>query len=229
MQAVWVPSNKNNIIHEIIFLTAFLFLFSAFKNEGRKKVLIIGDSISIGYFPFVKSAFGEDTIVIHNEGNAQHTGTGLSKIKSYLNNDHWDVIHFNWGLWDLCYRDSASNNPAHRNKLTGKVQFTKQQYEKNLDSLVSVLKQTGAKLIFATTTVVPPNELGRIEGDEKKYNEIALKVMNKYKVQIDDLNSVSYNIHENFSAGEGNVHYTKEGYRKLGEAVTKSIKMAFND
>ncbi len=49
-----------------------------------------------------------------------------------------------------------------------------------------------------------------------------------YKVQVDDLNSVSYNIHKNFSAGEGNVHYTKGGYGKLAEVVTNSIRKALS-
>jgi lysophospholipase L1-like esterase len=214
---------------KIIFSAILLLVCFAFTPNEKKKVLIIGDSISIGYFPFVKSAFGEDTIVIHNEGKAQHTGTGLKKIKSYLNNERWDVIHFNWGLWDLCYRDPVSNNQGHRNKLTGKVELTTDQYEKNLDSLVSILNQTGAKLIFATTTVVPPNELGRIEGDDKKYNATAMKVIKKYNVRIDDLNLASYEINKNSRAGDGNVHFTREGYRQLSYAVIKSIRKALTD
>lgn len=214
---------------KVVFSVVLLCCCLGFTQKEKQKVLIIGDSISIGYFPFVQRAFGEDVLVVHNEGNAQHTGTGLEKIQGYLHNGKWDVIHFNWGLWDLCYRDSASNNPAHRNKITGKVQYTTEQYEKNLDALVSILHKTGAKLIFATTTVVPPNELGRIEGDETKYNEAALKVMHRYNVQIDDLNKVSYGIHEKFSAGDGNVHYTTEGYRQLAEAVTATIKQALHD
>ena len=41
--------------------------------------------------------------VIHHKGNAQHTGTGLKMLNSWVGETQWDVIHFNWGLWDLCY------------------------------------------------------------------------------------------------------------------------------
>ncbi len=84
-------------------------------------------------------------------------------------------------------------------------------------------------MIFATSTVVPANELGRIEGDEKKYNKIALEVMKKYHVQIDDLNAISYRVHEKYSAGNGNVHFTAEGYRKLSEPVIASIRKALKN
>jgi len=40
------------------------------------KVLIIGDSISIGYAPYVTQMMKLDAVVKHNQGNAQHTGTG---------------------------------------------------------------------------------------------------------------------------------------------------------
>jgi hypothetical protein len=38
------------------------------------KILIIGDSISMGYFSKVKEALATKAIVLHNPGNAQHTG-----------------------------------------------------------------------------------------------------------------------------------------------------------
>jgi len=53
--------------------------------------------------------------------------------------------------------------------------------------------------------------------------------MRKYNVDIDDLNSISYKIHEGFSEGEGNVHYTEEGYKQLAVAVTNSLTKALQD
>lgn len=199
----------------------------SFKSE-QKKVLIIGDSISIGYTPFVKTALEAEAEVTHNPGNAQHTGTGLKKLEAWLGNTKWDVIHFNWGLWDLAYRDAASKNPGKRDKINGKVTYTVEQYRENLDTLVKTLKATGAKLIFATTTAVPANELGRYEGDEKKYNEAAMSVMKKYDVEVNDLCRASYDIHKKHAAGEGDVHYTKEGYRQLAQPVIAVIRKALN-
>ena len=80
-----------------------VFILSSFIDK-KTKILIIGDSISIGYTPFVKAYFYDKAIVSHNPGNAQHTGTGLLKIEEWLEHENWDIVQFNWGLWDLCYR-----------------------------------------------------------------------------------------------------------------------------
>ena len=101
------------------------------------------------------------------------------------------MIHFNWGLWDLCYRNPESKEQGHRDKIHGKLTFTPEQYAHNLDSLVTILESTGAKLIFATTTVVPEGEAGRFVSDAKRYNKVALEVMKKHKVHIDDLYKLS--------------------------------------
>ena len=74
------------------------------------KALLIGDSISIGYTPHVVAALKGKVEVRHHRGNAQHTGTGLKMLDRWIGETEWDVIHFNWGLWDLCYRHPYSQN-----------------------------------------------------------------------------------------------------------------------
>ena len=65
-------------------LLVIAFALMAFKGQELPNVLIIGDSISIGYTPFVKEALEGKANVVHNEGNAQHTGTGLIKLEEWL-------------------------------------------------------------------------------------------------------------------------------------------------
>ena len=45
------------------------------------KVLIIGDSISIGYTPYVKELLAGKAIVKHNPGNAEDTVKGLGTCR----------------------------------------------------------------------------------------------------------------------------------------------------
>ena len=79
-----------------------LILFTAFEvQKTKKKVLIIGDSISIGYTPFVKNKLSDVADVFHNRGNAQDTGKGKKMLSSWLGETKWDVIVFYFGLWDL--------------------------------------------------------------------------------------------------------------------------------
>ena len=55
---------------------------STTKEDPRPKALIIGDSISIGYTPEMKSQFPELNVT-RIEGNAQNSRNGKSKIKSW--------------------------------------------------------------------------------------------------------------------------------------------------
>lgn len=51
-------------------------------KKDLPQVLIIGDSISIGYTPQVKQMLQGEAIVTHNKGNAGPTGNGLQNIEA---------------------------------------------------------------------------------------------------------------------------------------------------
>lgn len=187
------------------------------------KVLIIGDSISMALTPHVAKQLEGKAVVKHHKGNAQHTGTGLKKLDQWLGNTKWDVIHFNWGLWDLCYRHPKSKVQGKRDKVNGTLTTTLEQYEKNLDVLAARLKKTDAKLIWAHTTVVPEGEAGRIVGDDLKYNEVAAKIMKKHGITINDLNSLSRKFSPELFSKPGDVHYTQDGYQQIAAQVTAHL------
>ncbi len=206
--------------NKLYFLIAIcIFLCLAYKPK-EPKILIIGDSISIGYFPEVKKALAARAIVMHNPGNAQHTGTGLEKIKDWIGKEDWDIIQINWGLWDLCYRHPNSKVYGKRDKINGTITYDLQTYRQNLEELVRILKSnTSAKLIFVTTTYVPVNEAGRFSEDVVKYNAVAKSVMKKNGVIINDIYKKSIDIHHKNGLGDKDVHYNKEGYKDLSELI----------
>jgi len=189
------------------------------------EVLIIGDSISIGYFKPVQEMLAGRANVVHNPGNAAHSANGLAKLDEWLGDTKWDVIHFNHGLHDLKYVDENGKNIAVEK---GRQQIPVDQYEKNLDEMVSKLKRTGAKLIFANTTPVPDGTGIRVKGDAIVYNVAAERVMKKHGVPVNDLYSFSM-----ARLGEiqrpRNVHFFPEGSRLLGEQVTKCIIKALDE
>ena len=188
-------------------------------------VLIIGDSISIGYFKPVKEMLAGRAIVEHNAGNAAHTANGLAKLDEWLGDTKWDVIHFNHGLHDLKYIDENGKNTTAEK---GKQQIPIDQYEKNLGELVGRLKKTGAKLIFANTTPVPDGTGIRVKGDAKIYNVAAERVMKKHGIPVNDLYSFSI-VRLDKIQRPANVHFFPEGSRLLGEQVTKCILKALDD
>lgn len=195
-------------------------------GQALPQVLIIGDSISMGYTPHVASIMEGEAMVLRHKGNAGHTGNGLLHIEEWLGTNRWDVIHFNFGLHDLCYRrqDPAKKNP--KDKVGGSVTNTPEQYGQNLELLVQRLEQTGAKLVWASTTIVPEKEPGRFVGDDLKYNAVAEKVMKAHGIAINDLHTLSAGFPSSDFAGPGDVHYTDAGYRKLAAQVASSIRAA---
>ena len=68
------------------FIVVVLILILTTSFSDKPKILIIGDSISIGYTPYVKDYFKEKAMVVRIPENAQHTGLGLKKIREYIAN-----------------------------------------------------------------------------------------------------------------------------------------------
>lgn len=209
---------------ESLIISILVILLSSF-SQDKPSILIIGDSISIGYTPFVTEDLSNKADVFHNPGNAQHTGTGLKKIEEWIGNKKWDIIQLNWGLWDLCYRHPDSKVQGNRDKVKGKITYTIDEYASNLDSIVTILlRKTEAKLIFVTTSYIPKNEAGRFENDAIRYNEAAKKIMKKHSVIVNDIYHQSIPIHQKFGKGSDDVHYSNQGYEKLSELVTKFLE-----
>ena len=182
-------------------------------TAGLPRVLVIGDSISMGYTLPVRRALNGQANVHRIGENGGPTIRALTNIETWLVDGRWDVIHFNFGLHDLRYMD------------TGKQQVSPADYERNLKTIVSRLKQTGAKLIWATTTPVPEGELNppRKFYDTPKYNAIAARVMAEAGIQINDLYSLVLPQAAAIQRPH-DVHFTDEGYEVLARQVTDVIR-----
>ncbi len=193
-------------------------------NSNLPRVLLIGDSISIGYtLPTRKLLMGKANL--HRiPTNGGPTTKGLAEIDKWLGKSKWDLIHFNWGLHDLKYMGPNGQNLFPKEK-GGKPQVRIDAYEKNLDKLVTRLKKTGAKLIWRNTTPVPPGSKGRYVGDSVKYNAAATRVMKKHGVPTHDLFTMSKKRMKEIMR-PANVHYTPEGSKVLGRDVARVITEA---
>jgi arylsulfatase A len=195
-------------------------------DPSLPSVLILGDSISIGYTPRVRKALQGQANVLRPDANCGDTGMALKSLDQWLGETRWSVIHFNWGLWDVCYRDPQSREQGHRDKVKGKISTSLEDYEKNLETLVQRLEKTGAVLIWGSTTVVPEGEVGRVVGDELKYNEVAARVMKKHGIRTDDLHALTKGFAPELFVKPGDVHYQGAGYDKLAAQVAAQITAA---
>jgi len=216
------------------FMLIILAVILSGSTAKKPKILIIGDSISIGYTPYVVNHFKERAIVMRNPGNANDTGKGLKTIREYIGDEDWDIIQFNWGLHDLCYRHPDSKSAGNRDKVNGKITFEVDEYARNLDSLVRTMKElSDARLVFVTTSYVPENEPGRFVKDPVIYNKAAKKVMKKHSVLINDIYKKSKPIHKAYGMGNDDVHFSDKGNEQMSkliiEFLEKEIGKEWND
>ncbi len=182
-------------------------------QPGLPRVLLIGDSISIGYTLPVRELLKGKPNVHRIPTNGGPTKNGTASIERWLGTAKWDVIHFNWGIHDLKFMPD------------GKRQVESEDYEKNLRALVARMKTTGAKLIWATTTPIPDGDLipSRRFGKVPEYNAIAKNVMLENGVAIDDLNTAITPHLADFQNPK-DVHYKPDGYAFLAKQVAASIE-----
>ncbi|NOX99167.1 MAG: SGNH/GDSL hydrolase family protein [Verrucomicrobia bacterium] len=192
---------------------------------GLPRVLLIGDSISIGYTLPTRALMKGKANVHRPSANCGPTISGLKSLDKWLGDKKWDVIHFNWGLHDLKYMGPKGGNLADPKASDSQQQVPPAEYEKNLRTLVERLKKTGAKLIWCSTTPVPEGAGGRVVGDSAKYNAIAAKVMADNKIPTDDLYAFCKPRLKEIQK-PANVHFSTEGSAALAKEVAASISKA---
>lgn len=202
--------------------------------EEPFEVLLLGDSISIGYTPHVQAALAGRAHVqrpLLPDGkraeNCAGTTKGIANIERWLAREGgaWDVIHFNFGLHDLkrVQPDSGknSNDPAHPHQASPAV------YARQLAMIVDALERSGARLVFATTTPVPEGGVKphRNPEDVVRFNEIASILMHERGIPVNDLYEYARPRLAELQQPV-NVHFTPEGSRALGKQVTAAILAA---
>jgi hypothetical protein len=194
------------------------------------RVLIIGDSISIGYTDPVRNDLKGIAEVFRPPVNCQHSGYGVAHLKAWLGTSQWDVIHFNFGIWDTHLLDSKgqllSSSLEANNQLPAdsRIRYTPEQYQENLVKIIKVLKGTGAKLIWASTTPVrcrPPARLEIIPA----YNRMAADLMKSQGIAIDDLYTFVLPQVKEWQTPD-QCHFNAKGNQQLGTQVADSIQRA---
>jgi acyl-CoA thioesterase-1 len=153
---------------------------------GLPRVLLIGDSISIGYTIPTRELLVGKANVHRIPVNGGPTTRGLEHIEEWVGTSKWDVIHFNFGLHDIKHVDDAGTSV---DAAAGHRQVELDTYRDNLRAMVKRLQRTGARLIWCSTTPVPKGAKGRVPGDEAAYNAAAAGVMQEAGVEINDLHA----------------------------------------
>ena len=183
-------------------------------RPGLPRVLIIGDSISIHYTHFVQQLLEGKANVHRIPTNGGPTDRGLADLDRWLAEGNWQVIYFNWGLHDSKY--------TKWNRETGTRYSTPEAYAANLDKLVTRLKATGARLIWASTTPVPDGARTHDVGDSARFNAAAAPIIKKHGIPVSDLYAlVKPNLANHIKPA--NIHFTPSGSAFLARQVANDI------
>lgn len=169
-------------------------------KRNNKKMLLVGDSISLHYGTYLNEYIKHEYEIYSKPGREEAlkkidkaiggNGGDSSMVLEYIKERQeasdldFDVFLFNCGLHDIKRKIPEEN-----------LQISMEEYEKNLTEIYEIMSLNKVKCIFMTTTPVLedmhntliPAGIKRYNKDVLKYNEIAIKVANKYNASIIDL------------------------------------------
>ena len=199
-------------------------LFSAWRRlDGRPlpKIVLLGDSIRMGYCRYVREALYGRADVLFPAENCMFAQNLLRRIGDWRAKGNWGddaaIVHWNAGLWDCLHLDGdepLTPLPVYRDFLA------------RIDRRLR-LHFPSAKFIFATSTPILEEGYNkatffRLNADIEAYNAVARETLEPLGETIDDL----YAVMAQAPASEHSdmTHwYTPEGTRRIGDAVLRSL------
>jgi lysophospholipase L1-like esterase len=183
------------------------------------KVVLIGDSIRLGYAKIVAERLAGRAVVVSPKPNGGDSANVLKHLEAWVIRQRPAVVHFNCGIHDL-----------KKSKRDGRFQVPPEAYAANLKKIVERIRAaTGATVLFATTTAILDDRAARardkteyelLDASAKQYNRVARETMEALAVPVDDLNALLADpeTRARLIGGDG-IHFTAEGYATLGTAV----------
>lgn len=209
--------------------------------EGLANVLVVGDSVSIGWTPKLAPLLNNTQLQHSPDGgdggalDTQYSLGCLSTLSMLANqtSSGWHVIVINSGLHDVCYNgqylEECVNATAYRANLAALNQFWRSQGPR---------PGVEAKLVWETTTPVPCS-VDR-NNAVQQYNQIASEVLgipattpvaDTYDYVIGVCGPVPYtscNI-SNTSPKACSPHYTPAGYQGLAGVIAPVVQNAIDE
>ena len=185
-----------------------------------KRVLLLGDSIRLGYCEKVGELLKGKAEVCWPQENCRFALYAVVSMDNWArevgNPETVDVVHWNCGQWDV----------AQFGRL-GRPLVSEAEYGDGLRRVHERIRQVfpNAKILFATTTPLKAGvymSAPRTTEDVMRYNAVALDVMKELEVPVNDLFGTALAIPGELYADA--THYTSEGYQILAEAVARALE-----
>ena len=185
-----------------------------------KHIVLIGDSIRMGYDKYTKEALAGVAEVYYPSENCRFAEYVLRYAHEWKKNGEWpteiDLVHWNAGLWDVLelFGDAPLTSPEYYTEAIARV-------DKRLRMLFP-----HAKMVFATSTAVLEDKMGanfkRHNSIIEQYNRLAVEALSGTDTVINDLYAITRNCPEAWHSDA--VHYyTDEGREAIGGTVLSVI------
>ncbi len=168
-----------------------------------KNILLLGDSIRLGYMPKTAELFEGKANVYGPSDNSRSSSYTLMSIDRWLSElPKPDIVMFNNGIWDITRFNAVENRPL----------TSLENYLDNMLRICRILKRTGATVIFATTTPLHPikQTKNKTNDDILTYNKAAVEMLEKEGVIINDLNTPVWANYDRYICDDG-CHLSEDG------------------
>ena len=189
-----------------------------------KKVLLLGDSIRMGYQQFVKEELADEYEVRYPEDNGRFAAYTLWQVNQELKwNPDIQLVHFNNGYWDMNI-EAPMTEAIH----------PMEEYVSFLRRIVALCRQCGARVVFATTVpILEEGSAGDNTGVQgtinysnewvKEYNAAAVKLMEELDVPVNDLYALCMQDSRRYKC-EDMLHLSEEGSRACAKQVAEYVR-----
>ena len=175
-------------------------------RTAPKAMLVIGDSISLGFTPFLRTALVDRFDVERPEENCRNSFYCKKNIRAWTKGGQWDIAIFNAGLHDIT-----------------KTPYTPlKTYIENILTIADQLKSVSKQVLFVETTCIPNIE-SRYAKFVPKYNYFVNNSFNKNGIKVIKMYDISLNIPETGRISPTNLHYTDLGSAHLASNILEQL------
>ncbi len=183
-------------------------------------LLVLGDSIVGQYSTFLRSALFHRANVRTGATAFDHQPDWAEIVRLQVTEPElelrrpFDLIQFNWGQHALKWMQGKEYSREPKEGYTRCIPL--ERYGTELEKLVMELKKTGRRLMWAATT---PANNGSTPDDADAYNAVALQVMQKNQIPVNDL----YRFVRQSQLPMQGCHFPREASEQIGNEVAEQL------
>lgn len=190
-----------------------------------KRVLLLGDSIRMGYDKKVRSLLKDEyEVIFAEEDNGRFAAYTLWQANQFFKHyGHFDLVHWNNGYWDMNI-EAPMKEAIH----------PLDEYVNYLKRIIRLIRENGAQIVFATTTpIYQPGEAQDNTGIGASfrycndwvvtYNAAACELMKAEGIPVNDLYALCLKGPKYYKC-EDMLHLTEEGYQKIAKQTAECIR-----